>query len=1171
MSSEGIPKNGGSDSGFTTDGGDNSEPQGDPSAPGKRRSKNEEEPSLKESSELPQGDYISIQEDDKPDSIRDLHMSGMSEQEEKSDIYSESDNLMEDESFERIAEEAEEQEPFHLVTLTLTVGFSVSDAGKQEQTGGKRRRSKSSAVAAASSKTGGYYHIECTLLPDGAGPVQADVVMTSVAARLFTENNEPQILKPWHNGERVWLAWSHNIELKVTKAFLLNISSHVVTVNIWDNKDKTSTRTKLDKPKPSKMSTHETENSQEGEIQGLVTTHRKLFEDSQPKPSFISCTSADVHHLKGEGRNKISDVNENVALQERNENLPAAFENVLLEADKKEGKVTFQLDFLPLLAGDKSVTQWVEVRSFSLTDAFITLAVNVPLISEEQKLELNPLIIRIISATSLPTTPISSQVLQEKCVPVYCKYKFLDLPPHRTCGRKHGTHVYFKDVNVILTTTISPEILHEYLCGPPMEIEIHDRDRKLEVPTGKPSLFGTLPEDEKLGNVGTVTSKDTVHDPFTERGNLWDPYGVARVNLSDLLEGEKCLSITVPIHSCIIPDVTGNLPDKKSGNIMGVMGSVDGPQGSPLPMGHYLESDACLKIRVDLSVPLSSVLEAIECPFGRIIYIFENNNMPLLQDLMDEITEINASAFQLDSYPVHVIQKALVAFKLEDEQKESYYLDFITGFHIMDGQIHLFVLEGLKNKGIKRIWENLSTWNEDLNVKILYNSNLSFHQRLYKDLDAILFNVHLHQPLACIVKQPLLYIRDMVPPACFQALSRLHYICSAYKLKDVIREDLLPSAEMIALLSREFGIPLTTEKFLSQDVLPSDPSPLTPQVKESSFQSVNLQLDNSSEDYVQLKKNMLVYENRIKINNDKAFQMKKKIKPKINTIVDVPADGKPVHNYGFQTLNSSHLAMKLLRQKMAKEPRRRFAYNDYLSGTLDPVDLETELKACAAKSRSAWLTPQGFLYPGVKSSIESNQHPRKPHEARILDLTKKWKENILHGNIFKPMLNRGSWGWNQRHMDFDLYSKPPDIISVETSYSSHCTDDHLEDKCQKAEEREYMKWLDKIVVDDPRMTFYRCSIQGELTIKGAKASSQQKKLGGLLKDVPVKYSLREPILALKPIPPLAVLEHTEDTTKAFGPGQDQLHSLKWNGNIIPRHNMEHKKYEKLRGSDFKLF
>ena len=54
---------------------------------------------------------------------------------------------------------------------------------------------------------------------------------------------------------------------------------------------------------------------------------------------------------------------------------------------------------------------------------------------------------------------------------------------------------------------MEPRQLKEYLNGPAMEIEVHDRDRKEEEVSLKPTLFGDDLEDEKISNVGTVASK----------------------------------------------------------------------------------------------------------------------------------------------------------------------------------------------------------------------------------------------------------------------------------------------------------------------------------------------------------------------------------------------------------------------------------------------------------------------------------------------------------------------------------------------------------------------------------------------------------------------------------------------------------------------------------------
>ncbi|XP_040264723.1 uncharacterized protein KIAA1257 homolog [Bufo bufo] len=917
--------------------------------------------------------------------------------------------------------------------------------------------------------------------------------------------------------------------------------------------------------------------------------------------------------------------------------------------------LTLSIDFMPLLAGDLSVISRLQECSYHILDCYVTLALNTPLLSDQQRHDLNPMVIRILSATCLPTLPTPISVLQvtsrpaagwgsivdyhftctpcwrvlevptpvtqspitasavacrqfhvsvefaegvtllrlktpdakavsrsvvlrlaslqkdlEKCIPVYCRYRFQDHLFHQTHGQTHGTHVFFKDVYVVFVGTMSPGKLREFLLGPPIEIEVHDRDQKIQENISRPSLFGMEPEDEKLSNVGLITSKSTIHNPFTQRDRLSDPYGIAKMRLSELVYGATYLNISVPILSCESPDATEHRSDGKSG---GIIGSDIDRQVSPLPVGHYLDAQSHLKVRVDLAVPLSSEAVTPDCPFGRIIYIFDYKNNKLFQDLIMKITEINCRALSLQPDPRGLSLDAVSRVCLTDDQKGDTSLDVITGIHIMDGDIHLFILEGLRQNAVKELWDTVPSREAEQKggLEILYNSDMTFHERLYKDLGVLVCHVHLHEPLYSLVNQPLLYIRDMVPPLCFQALSRLDYLCSAKKLRDVIQRDLLPSVEMIHLLSREFGVPLKLgDLFADAEHTFSKKLVISEKEDKGLRCPLHIPLDNFNENYIHFKRENENNKTKdhIQMNIDRVWQLNRKLKKlEVEYVEIVPVDGVTVHNYSSQTLNSAELALKILRQRLAAEPNHRYTYSlDYQSATVSPVDVVQELKKQAAKSRADWMTSDGFLYPGFRSSIESNKHPKKPDDARILELTKVWKENILHANNLQPTLSRDHWSWADRHLEFDLYKKPCERGSVSAPGTVQVIDETLQEEAIESVQPADIK---------QKMRFHRCLPQTERTAQGPHASNQQSRLEGLLKDKGAKLSLRKSGLALQPMPALAVIPKSGSNGSKMGingigfiPGELKDHSLKWTDNAIPCHNMNHETYRKLRGKDF---
>lgn len=74
---------------------------------------------------------------------------------------------------------------------------------------------------------------------------------------------------------------------------------------------------------------------------------------------------------------------------------------------------------------------------------------------------------------------------------------------------------------------------------------------------------------------------------------------------------------------------------------------------------------------------------------------------------------------------------------------------------------------------------------------------------------------------------------------------------------------------------------------------------------------------------------------------------------------------------------------------MWQETGRLYTYcHDYQSMTLVPEDLEQAQNSEQHHKKKLWQTTQGFVYPGLRTSLESNKHPIPLDRARQEELTK---------------------------------------------------------------------------------------------------------------------------------------------------------------------------------------
>ncbi|XP_058487178.1 uncharacterized protein FLJ43738, partial [Solea solea] len=925
----------------------------------------------------------------------------------------------------------------------------------------KKTNTDSSIVWVKAHKTQRCYHVEYKLLPGDTETIKVDLLVFGPVAKMC-KDDEFKILRTWHEGEQTWVGWTHSINVRVNRDMLIGLLRHKIELQIWTSKDKLSSQARHERLKACRLSQDQPEDATHtcDDTKSMVNKLRALCEKT---------SNTSMKHKFNMSFKSNSDVG-----SETEKNL-AAFQKPKTDAcdlgNTKENNIT-SLEISPMcflyfpllflwLPGETSVTECFPVCSSSLFEVMCNVSLDSPLVSDQLKSDLNPLVIMILSASSMPSSPVPFHVLQEMCTPVYCQYKFHNLSVHRTNYHEHASDIYFRDVNVILTGLMSPQELQHFLASPPLQIEVHDRDRMLE----------EMPETLALGTAGSDEDTQSNAALLRHKTMGFNSYGLANLNLSEMLLGKKSLTVNLPIKC-------GPPPPKLDRERSALKTTDAAARREPMPQAHYYDANSQLKVRVEIACPLNSKdtgSESYDGSFGRIIFLFHHNNVSVMTKLRSEILRINALAFNLHFLSHKYIERALSNNKglMNLKGNESEDLDFVTGFHVRDKRTHIFVLEGLKHKAVRRLWEAVPMKTECLNsiqypvlfcrmrgseeeqVIVLYNSDLGFFKRLYDSLDVSLSPIYLYESLQTIIQQPLIYIRDVVPQRCFQALSRLSQLCKARQLKDVVRYNLFPSADMIVSMSEECGT--SAEQWEEKARAHTEMDLPTPSVRMKRHAPVN----THNREYIQWKRNSqqmpfqpfrdFMQENIQKVQD----QSEKLQKPKPAALMVDWATIRPTHSYSIQTFNLHDRGRELLHKEMAKVPGRRFTYSqEYLSATVEPGDVTPKNDCRAASVSTVWVT--GFI------SGRSRVHPRHPDEARVEELRKPWRENILHANTLKPTLSRDMWVCGRRSEDFQLYSKPPPFFTT-SPLTIHLAGESLQQEQLEAARARYRRWLRKLL------------------------------------------------------------------------------------------------------------
>lgn len=128
------------------------------------------------------------------------------------------------------------------------------------------------------------------------------------------------------------------------------------------------------------------------------------------------------------------------------------------------------------------------------------------------------------------------------------------------------------------------------MTGPPFEVELHDRDRRADIIKPLPRIFDITGNEESLFD--TSGKSKALGLP----GVPWDPYGIAKFDLSPLLLGEEKLRLKSPVLPCVRP------VNSSRTNVLMTEPRLD-DTGS-LPSGRYIESGTVITVELVLAHPL---------------------------------------------------------------------------------------------------------------------------------------------------------------------------------------------------------------------------------------------------------------------------------------------------------------------------------------------------------------------------------------------------------------------------------------------------------------------------------------------------------------------------------------------------------------------------------------
>ncbi|VDP97936.1 unnamed protein product [Trichobilharzia regenti] len=970
-----------------------------------------------------------------------------------------------DDSDESEYEDECEEEHITDIILTFVLGVDPRRLINKEPVVNRPKSFNSSSSSSNKVHTNFmYFHLEFSILNREDYIFSTDVVIFSKSiAKIYPTNCTSKMTTPCEFDKTLWITWTEQIPIVITDETIINFwnltQNGGIRVKCWDQRDKCSIQTRFDRPRSisgknnmyGQVNDNSTNSIGLNDVRSTIDVLKTYCRDS----SNMKKTSFDVNHIHTEHEETL-EVKKDTIKHNNTSLRTLSSAHILTNVNQRSVKMSKIGDFIDNWGSCCLVLQsghlfrlnppkWIVARKptvynvhttsklppsssvilqidNSFEDILIGMKLTTSLMSLYQRRKFKPIILTIDKLHNLPVISHKSyEEMRDICEPVRLITKFSNIWNHQSREYFQDKEVYMDEVQVILTNKVDCSQLRELIQTTPIIIDLHDRGRK-PAKMNKPKrndlggLFCTEPNDDKIGEVQPNLRTNTFSVEDTDQKNdetndesIEFPTGRINVDLSEMV-WLKCATMKQKLP--VLPVSESDLDLHKCSKSI---------KGNPRHISRdyigYVDWQCHLSIEIEININLNELLQINTTPgnvktFERMVFILEkagSNKQGISEDLPVHIIQANINSRQSQYIPCIYSRPSsstsLYSTKINSEQ-DHYLMDqLVTGFHLVDEDFDLIVLETANSNISKNLEElfnkSLDTFSsysvlqstEEKNcVKCLKNSGLLFTERLYAPLNWCLQENIMAVPMRQITGNSILHIRDLLPRLAYCAINRITSLrLHCQTLSSSFRANLFPTCEMMKALFKEFCVSslLTNLKSSPRSLsIKSTQSSLTKidtdQVSQYSFTDKNegnifLTKDLSKNKRRYLSKSCSTMDRSSKrpLSKDKSFYNSLIFDEHYNENKNI------IYNYSIQSLNSSVISKNELYYEILSK-KEKYAYcNDYLHSGSFELTQEDWYNNKAIKRKLA-LSAKSFFKSSSRNTSKRKKERRWNKSTNLL-------------------------------------------------------------------------------------------------------------------------------------------------------------------------------------------